>query len=136
MINDFDGNYKSLSWGITNKEIAQYFPNNFFTFTKDSILICGVGISPFPSDCGCLIVRHAQNADLGTISVIEDIASLCGFNKIICTLVGYNKYIKPAVSRYRNKGFRCVCRGKSNRSPTKDSYIMVKQLNECMYKGY
>ena len=124
---------KPLTWGLTYEQLTKRYGYKI-DIHNDKIRVNSLTIQNFPSDCGSLIITGANSATTENLSLVIDIASCCGFNKIFATVVGENK--ENAVKAFKSKRFKLVFQGKSNRSSYKDDYVFVKYIRNCKWKGY
>jgi hypothetical protein len=123
-----------LQWGLSETSIKMKFPTVNVYGQK---LQCGsVGLQNFSGDCGALILTGANNADIPSLKLAREVASANGFNKIFATVVMSPNYIDTVVKAFKHCRWKLVHKGKSNRTSTKDSYVFVKIISNCKYKGY
>ena len=81
---------KPLTWGLTYEQLTKRYGYKI-DIHNDKIRVNSLTIQNFPSDCGSLIITGANSATTENLSLVIDIASCCGFNKIFATVVGENK---------------------------------------------
>jgi len=126
----------TLQWGLSDNQLKQKFPQLEF-LPKVHKLLCGrVVLHNFPSDCGALVLTNANNADFDSLKLAAQVASECGFSKIFATVVTSPPHAEKIAKEFRRAQWRCISKSVSNRNEYKNSYVFVKIIKDCKYKGY
>ena len=82
-----------------------------------------VSLREFPGDCGTLTMHGTNGATKEMLAAVKDIASHCGFDTVIGTMVLYNhtnntKEVQARKDCFFKAGWKQAVIGKSNRKHT------------------
>lgn len=123
-----------LSWGIADDKLKELHPD--IVIAQGHVRCKSVTLRNFPGDCGTLILTYANYANVESLKLAEGVASDLGFNKIFATVVCAPEYAETAAQAFKKCRWKLVHKGNSNRTESNASYVFVKIIHNCKYKGY
>lgn len=125
---------KDLPTGWNHTKVQDFHQFSYKNYTQTFYL------QHFPGDCGTLILRGVDNISREGLQLVRKIASMCGYDTVICTYVNLRDTTDTdVVQNFRKERWIKAVDGKSNR---KHNYaknrkiVYILHIRNCEHKGY